>query len=198
MDTIIQKIQEKVRSLSPAEGGRKTGIPFITAWRFTSKNMQMPNTNHPYLYIVLDGMLRLYTPSGMMDYMAGQYSLSKIDTPLSGTVLTFSQQQDFLALSVEFTTNDVITAVLDLDNDLTEKIMNQTMEEKTMSVADSAVIHSVYRLLTAMTQTVGSEFLRNNIMQEVIYYLLCGSCGQQFLQSIINIGQADKIYEANS
>lgn len=28
--------------------------------------------------------------------MTGQYSVSKIDTPLSGTVLTFSQQQDFI------------------------------------------------------------------------------------------------------
>ena len=35
-------------------------------------------------------------------------------------------------------------------------------------------------------------------MQEVIYHILCGSCGKQFLQSIINIGQADEIYKANS
>lgn len=82
----------------------------------------MPNTENPYLYIVLDGMLRLYTPSGIMDYVEGQYSISQIDTPLSGTVLTFSSRQDFLALSVEFTVFDIITAVLGLDNDLTEKI----------------------------------------------------------------------------
>ena len=35
-------------------------------------------------------------------------------------------------------------------------------------------------------------------MQEVIYYVLCGSCGKQFLQGIANIAQADEIYEANS
>ena len=35
-------------------------------------------------------------------------------------------------------------------------------------------------------------------MQEVIYYLLCGSCGKQFIQSIADVGQADGIYEANS
>ena len=34
-------------------------------------------------------------------------------------------------------------------------------------------------------------------MQEVIYYVLCGSCGKQFLQSMIAIGQADEIYQAN-
>lgn len=36
------------------------------------------------------------------------------------------------------------------------------------------------------------------MMQEVIYYVLCGSCGKQFLQGIAHIAQADEIYEANS
>ena len=67
-----------------------------------------------------------------------------------------------------------------------------------MSSADEAVIQSVYRLFSAMNRTVRSEFLRKNIMQEVIYYILCGSCGKQCLQSIINVGQADEIYKANS
>ena len=36
------------------------------------------------------------------------------------------------------------------------------------------------------------------MMQEVIYYVLCSSCGKQFLQGIAHIAQADEIYEANS
>lgn len=180
------------------EGSNKTGIPFVTAWNFTSDKIRMPNTENPYLYIVLDGMLRLYTPSGIMDYVEGQYSISQIDTPLSGTVLTFSSRQDFLALSVEFTVFDIITAVLGLDNDLTEKIISENMYEQAMSLSDKAVVQSVYRLFSIGKKAVPSEFLRKNIMQEVIYHILCGSCGKQFLQSIINIGQADEIYKANS
>ena len=45
---------------------------------------------------------------------------------------------------------------------------------------------------------VPSEFLRKNIMQEVIYNILCGSCGRQLLQSIVNISKADEMYEANT
>lgn len=71
------------------------------------------------------------------------------------------------------------------------------MEEQEMSASDEAVIDSIYRLFR-IKQTVGSEFLRKNMMQEVIYYVLCGSCGKQFLQGIANIAQADEIYEANS
>lgn len=198
MHTIVSKIQDEVRGLSLAEGRIETGIPSVTAWHFTSDKIQMPKTENPYLYIVLDGMLRLYTPSGIMDYMEGQYSISKIDTPQSGTVVIFSNRQDFLALSVEFTVHDVITAVLGLDNNLIEKIMSKNMDEQNMSRSDDAVIESVYRLFSARKNAVWSEFLQKNIMQEVIYYILCGSCGKQFLQSIIKIGQADEIYQVNS
>lgn len=193
-----KSLQEEIRNLPLKEGGNQTGIAGITAYRFTTGKMQMPQTENPYLYIVLDGTLRLYTPSGIMDYMAGQYSVSKIDTPLSGTVLTFSKQQDFLALAVEFAPNDVITEVLELDNELTERIMGEKLKEEEMSIADREVLQSVYRIFSVMGKALPSEFIRKNGMREVIYYTLCGSCGRQFLQSIVNIGKADEIYAANS
>lgn len=198
MENMIQKLQKEIRKFTLEEGSNKTGIPFVTVYRFTNETIQMPNIENSYLYIVLDGALRLYTPSGIMDYMAGQYSISKIDTPLSGTVLTFSTNHDFLAVAIEFTVNDVITAILDLDNDLTEKIMDEKLEERAMSVSDDAVIQSVYRLFYAMKQTIPSEFIRKTITRETIYYILCGSCGKQFLQSIANINKVDEIYQANS
>lgn len=130
MKTSLKNLQNESRNLPLREGSNETGIPHLTAYRFTTDKIQMPQTDEPYLYIVLDGTLRLYTPSGIMDYMAGQYSVSKIDTPLSGTVLTFSEQQDFLALAVEFTPGDVISEVLDLDNGLTERIMGEKLADK--------------------------------------------------------------------
>lgn len=191
-------MRNEIRKLSLKNGCNETGIPFVTVYRFTEEKVRMPLLENPYLYIVLDGMLRLHTPSGIMDYMAGQYSVSKIDTPLMGTVLNFSEQQDFLALAVEFTVNDVITTILSLDNDLTEKIMSEQMEGSKMAMSDKAVTESVYRLFSGIHRTIPSEFMRKNILREVIYDILCGSCGKQFIQSIVNIGQADEIYEANS
>lgn len=142
--------------------------------------------------------MRLYTPSGIMDYMAGQYSVSKIDSPLSGTVLAFSDRQDFLAVSIAFTPSDVIQTILGMDDGLTERIMSGQLGEQEMAVSDNAVLQAVARLFSAMNQTVSSEFIRKNIMQEITYYVLCGSCGKQFIQSIANIRQADEIYQANS
>lgn len=68
--------------------------------------------------------MRLHTPSGIMDYMQGQYSVSAIDTPQSAQVLTFSKENDFLALSIEFTLDDVISIVLDLEGDFAKRIID--------------------------------------------------------------------------
>lgn len=198
MEKIIQTLQNEIRKLPLDKDCNQTGISCVTAYRFTEEKVQMPSTQDPYLYIVLDGMLRLHTPSGIMDYMEGQYSVSKIDTPFMGTVLNFSEKQDFLALAIEFTVNDVVTTVLSLDNNLTEQIMNEQLESQKMVRSDEAVIESVYRLFSETYRAIPSEFMRKHILREIIYYILCGSCGKQFIQSIVNIGQADEIYEANS
>lgn len=110
----------------------------------------------------------------------------------------FSEQNDFLAIALELTSHEVIAAVLDLDNTLAERIVKEAIPEQEMSLADDAVIESVYRLLVTMQKPLASDYIRRNIMREVIYYVLCGSCGKQFLQAITNIQNVDEIYEANS
>lgn len=46
-------------------------IPSLMVHRFDAHKMSepipMPNSGDPYLYFVVAGILRLYTPSGIMD-----------------------------------------------------------------------------------------------------------------------------------
>lgn len=194
MITNIDSLRSAIRAGALMPGG----IPFVTPFRSTAERVQMPQTSDPYLYVVLDGVLRLYTPSGIMDYMPGQYSISKIDTPLSGTVLDFSEHRDFLAVSIEFVPSDVVQVVLGLDDDLAERVMSERLTEQETSASDRAVVQAVCRLFSVMERGVPSEFIRKNAVQEVIYNVLCGSSGRQLVQSIASIHRADEIYQANS
>lgn len=198
MNEVLSNLQYEIRNIFLYENDDKVNISSMTVYRFTNEKIYMPKIENPYLYLVLDGTLQLHTPSGIMDYMAGQYSISKIDTPLYGTVLSFSEHHDFLAIALELTNYDVIASVLDLDNTLIEKIMKETVPEKERALADNAVVQSIYRLFSTMKQSLASDFIRKNIVREIIYYILCGSCGKQFLQVITNIQKIDEIYEANS
>ncbi len=198
MNKILEKLKEKVRSIATGNGENQTVLPFLKIYKFVNSKIQMPTTEVPYIYLVLDGEMRLHTPSGIMDYIAGQYSVSAIDTPTSGDVLSFSKQQDFLALALTFTLDDVLSVMLNLDDDLTVQIAEGTIGSEITDKADHRIIETVYNLVCALDQSIGLSFMGKHIKQEIIYCVLCGSCCKQFLQSMIHIQQAGEIYEINS
>ncbi len=198
MQSPISHINNELRKLKYFKNYCQTDISYLQAYRFTDSKISMPQINNPYLYIVTGGSMRLHTPSGIMDYMQGQYSVSAIDTPQSAQVLTFSKENDFLALSIEFTLDDVISIVLDLQGDFAKRIIDSGIKQQTMIDSDNAVIQSVEKLLRLITEPERLSFMSMHIKREILFHVLCGSCGKQFLQSIINIQQAGEIYEVNS
>ena len=179
----LEELRRIVRSFPLTEGRNKTDIPFLSIYRSTKRKFDMPKADNFYIYVVLEGSVRLYTPSGIMDYLEGQYSVSKIDTSNSGYILTFSEQGDFLALSIELTLNDVISVLLDIEGGFGEKIAAAELDDTSMSASDRNVISSVCRLCSMIGQPMERAFMEKHLKREIIFYILCGSCGSQFLQS---------------
>ncbi len=194
----IEKLRESVRAFSATEGETKTELPFLSIYHFTNRKIEMPKMDNFYIYVVLDGSIRLYTPSGIMDYVPGQYSISKIDTPTAGHVLSFSENRDFLALTLEFTLNDVVSVLLDTDGDFAKRIAEEKLDSSIMNLADNQVVSSIYRLFSIMGEATQRAFMGKHIKREIIFHILCGTAGSHFLQSVINIQQAGEIYEVNS
>jgi len=189
---LIEKVREHLKT------GINTTPPFLHLFRYTSKTIPMPQVETLYIYFVLDGEFRLYTPGGMLDYVAGQYSVSAIDTPEKGYVLAFSEQQDFLAASVDFTANDVMSAIIALNDDLTMQILDNTLNDEFKAKQDQCVLSCLERILDMLVEPVSMKFLCEQIRAEMIFHILCGSCGKAFIQSITNVKSAGEIYEANS
>ena len=176
-----------VHSLSLPAGSHKTCLPYLTIYHDQEEKVELPHLDHSYLFVVLTGAIRLHTPSGMMDYVAGQYFVSAIDTPIAGDVFSVSEEQDFYALMIEFTLNDVISVVLDLSDNLAEKILKSEVDESTMNISDQYVLDALYRLMDVIKVPAFLAYLGKQIRNEIIFYLLCGSQGRQFLQSAIRI-----------
>lgn len=194
----IEKLRKLIYSSSLTEGENKTKLPYLSIFLSTQRKVDMPQTENFYIYAVLDGSIRLYTPSGIMDYMPGQFSVSKIDTPASGHVLTFSESGYFLALVIELTLSDVVSVLLDLNGDLAEQIANSELDSAVMAASDHKVTASICRLFSIMEEPFQLAFMGKHLKREIAFFILCGSCGSQFLQSVINIQQAGEIYEINS
>ncbi len=189
-------LNEKVRAYLNEKN--ETILPFLHLFRHTDKTISMPQAEIPYIYFVLDGEFRLYTPSGILDYVSEQYSVSAIDTPEYGYVLAFSEQHDFLTASVDFTANDVMSVIIALSDDIIEKILDDTLDDAFKGKQDQSVFSCLERMIDALNEPLSMEFLGEQARTEMIFHILCGSCGKSFIQSITNIKSAGEIYEANS
>lgn len=194
----LQVLRELLHTNMLREGRNITAVSYMNIYAYTSKIIEMPQTENPYIYLIVSGSMRLHTPSGIMDYVAGQYSVSAIDTPISGQILTLSEQNDFLALSIEFTLDDVISVILDIDGDLSEKMFSTEPADDIMMLSDERVFDTVTRLVYLINESNSLSFMSKHLKREIIFNVLNGSCGKHFLQSIINIQQADEIYKSNN
>lgn len=181
-----------------SDGSHATDLSYVTIYCTRTDKMEMPNTNHMYLYLMLEGSLRLYTPAGILDYECGQYSVSAIDTPETGYVLAKSERERLVAVSVEFNPSDVISILLELEQELIEKITRRQIPESVMDTADRQVEAGVLRLLEIAENPIGHAFLGSNIRREILFHVLCGKSGAAFLESTLRLQNSADIYETNT
>jgi len=79
MTESLQALANAVRTMALQNGENKTKSSILTLYRYTGRRIELPQQCTPYLFLILDGSMRLHTPSGILDYIAGQYSISAID-----------------------------------------------------------------------------------------------------------------------
>lgn len=158
----------------------------------------MPDGHSPYIYVVLGGALRLHTPSGILDYVAGQYSVSAIDTPTSGYALATDKDGMMRAASLSFTLDEVLSVVLPIEDNMVQQIADGLLADRDMERADASVAETVRRLIAVSGDSVQRSFMAWHIKRETIFHVLCGSMGRQFLQAVLGIRVSGDIYELNS
>lgn len=195
---MIQSLIKQLRTMKLKCGKNETAIPYLHIYQSISPNIIMPDSAAPYIWLIADGSMRLHTPSGIMDYLPGQYSVSAIDTPIAGQVLTRSEYQDFIAVSVSFTLDDAISVILDIEGNLTERIMQSDLDVEVMADFDKKVTESVLHLIKMQNHPEQIAFSAKMVRKEMIFDVLCGTCGRQFIQSITGIQQAGEIYKINT
>lgn len=64
--------------------------------------------------------------------------------------------------------------------------------------ADRRLLDAAVRMLSILDEPIQRAYMGQHIRREMIFQVLCGSCGKQFLQSMISIRTAEEIYAANS
>lgn len=91
-----------------------------------------------------------------------------------------------------------MNVMITLDDELTAKILNDTLDDDFKTKQNQQVLSCLERMLDALGEPLSAKFLCRQIRTEMLFHVLCGSCGKAFIQSITRLKSAGEIYEANS
>lgn len=195
---ICMNLNHNLRQLRLTQGVNKTSVSYLNIYRFSGGNFQLPELAKPYIFYIAEGSIRLHTPSGILDYVSGQYSVSVIDMPFDGQVISLSENGDLLALSIEFTADEVFSVLMSFEGNLAQQIASDKLSAAFTERADKNVTDCLLRLTALLDDNRSLEFMAAHIKRALLFNALCGSCGNRFLQSIIGTNQNGEIYDINT
>ncbi|DAB03674.1 TPA: AraC family transcriptional regulator [Candidatus Gastranaerophilales bacterium HUM_10] len=170
MENILSKIKEEFLT-------KFSENPFLMTIE-KQAYFELPIYSKPYLFLILEGKAQLNLENGLINYEKGSYILSKIDTPKFLKVI----EPPFNALVLQFSIEEIISVMIELDCNI-EPNNN-----------DEDLINNILRLV----QNNNDIFLKKNITREIIYNLLTGVHGKEFINSVVKLQNADEIYDINN
>lgn len=188
-----KELNHNLRLLRLAQGINKTAVSYLDIYRCFDGEIKLPELNKPYIFYIANGSIRLHTPSEILDYVSGQYSVSTIDMPFNGQVIVLSENNDFLALSIEFTVDEVFSVLISFGGNLAQQITNNTLSAAFKEQADKNITDCLVRLTALLNHNQALEFMAAHIKRELLFNVLYGTSGNRFLQSIIGTNQNGEI-----
>ncbi|MFG3151442.1 helix-turn-helix domain-containing protein [Streptomyces sp. NPDC048219] len=197
MDDSLNHLREAVRKHAACEGPNPTGIPGVTAYRHTGKAASLPTTLNPSLYLVADGVVRIDYRDQPVEVLPGRFVIGEMDTPLAGWCPSATLTVPTLALAIEFSLDEVMSVLLDIDSDLPKSVFHSADGEPS-GQDDARLLDGITRLLRADEAEHSLPFMVKHLKREIIFYVITGPRGKRFVTTIASIQRAADIYYVNS
>ncbi len=197
MKDVIKGMKEQCLHLNLKEGRNETSIPYLTIYKNTKKRITIPEPGCPFFFLTVDGELRLHSVNGIADYCPGQYFVSAIVSPMHGWNIS-GKNQALTTLVIEFSVDDILSVIRNIDGNLSEKIFSNDYEPKSCAADEDGLLESIYRLLGLLNQPEVLLFMGEHMKQEIIFRVILSQFGKEFLHNIVGIQQAGEIYNSNS
>lgn len=152
-------------------------IPFLKFHTSNSNTIHLPQISSSYIYLILEGSIKF---SGLTEYKQGECFVSGITTPDFAEIL----EKPFTALSLEFTNNEIISVMLDIDGEFQVK---DNLED---------ILDAILKLLKLNKND--NKFLLKHIKREIIFNLITGRNCKEFMEHVLKFQNVDEIYKINT
>ena len=177
MESKYTAIRDIILRNIPDVGNYPTAINGVRIVRRNNPTEFLRCFYNPSCILVLQGIKHMLYGSENIIYTKGQYVVSCTDIPVSSRVVSASDNEPFVVLSLERDSNIISTLIL--ETKLPQPVDNS---EKSLAIADTdeELLDSFYRLAQLIEKPESEQKIMSPIIIKEIYYrLLTGPLGNQ-------------------
>ncbi|MFD4706314.1 AraC family transcriptional regulator N-terminal domain-containing protein [Gottfriedia sp. NPDC058432] len=183
---LIQLIESHIEQ----DGSHPTSIPTLVFSRYS--NVTGPNYGiyKPSLCIIVQGKKEVVLAQEHYVYSPADYLIASVNLPITGIVTEASLENPYLALKLEFTSNQILEILKD-----TELTFHKDNTKRGMYVSriELSLLDAVTRLTRLLNTPKDIPVLAPLITKEIIYRLLQGQHGVTLGQIAIEGSSTNQI-----
>ncbi|MCM3602737.1 AraC family transcriptional regulator [Robertmurraya korlensis] len=187
------ELSSLIERLSKQDGVHPTSIPSLFLIRESIITEPISRVNEPSFCIILQGEKEVLLGEERYVYGPGHYIVASVDLPVTGQVRKATTEAPYLALKLEFTTEQVLEVI-----DETDIPFNQRKHPKRamfVSEVEPSLLDAVLRLACLLENPKHIPILAPLIKKEIIYWILQGPHGGALEQIALEGSNAARIRE---
>lgn len=192
--SVINDLLEITSKFQFTNGFFKTNIPFLSVLRAVNPTEFEHGFLNPQICILLQGDKKLHIGKKYFELGAEDYIASNIDMPISGYVSKASNEVPYMAVKIEFSSEEIASVVLEAD--IKEKQEIELKEGACVGKIGINVLLAIEKLLNILSDAKAADFLAPAIKREIVYYLLTGEDGDMFYNNMLLHNEASSINKA--
>jgi len=172
-------------------------LPYATLHRYRRNTILTPDTHTTFAYLVIDGAVRIASPSGEVEYSPGQYFVSSNTKGIAARVVAVADKAKHLALRFDFSTEDVVSVLRDMNDECTPDALEKSTATEPTANEYADFLELVVRIAKASKQNAARTFLQKHLKRELVYRIIDGAYGKAFIQDMLNMRNTKDICVAN-
>lgn len=167
-----------VKNYAPEEGVFDTAIPGVQFVRADAPGLCAAGVYEPAIYLLVQGEKTVILGDREIYYRPLTYMVTAVDLPVTGTVMSASEEKPFLAIKMAVDTHEVADLVLKLGDELPTKNSACPCGLSSAPV-DYGILDTMVRLVMLLKTPQHLPVLEPLIKREIIYRALVGEMGAQ-------------------
>ena len=179
----LEEILSIASRIASTDGTTQSLIPFLSVIRSSKPTAITHGVLTPSFCMIVQGRKVIHIGAQIIRYGAGNYLASLIDMPWAGQILSATRIAPYLAVRMDFTSDEVASVILDAK--LTIRAGDGTAPGAFVGESDPKLLAALSRMLRALENPQDAAFLAPSLKRETIYRLLTGRWGAQFCQKFI-------------